>query len=45
MLEGEKEGSLFVIMDYEPNGNLEDFMVNNPNISDSQIIEMFLDIL
>jgi len=32
-------------MRLEPNGNLEDFIENNPDLSDSQIIKIFLDIL
>jgi len=32
-------------MKLEENGNLESFIENNPNISDSQIIYMFIEIL
>ena len=32
-------------MKFEPNGNLEDFIKKTPNLSDSQIIKMFIDIL
>jgi len=32
-------------MDLEENGNLEDFILDNPNISDSQVITMFIEIL
>ena len=32
-------------MDLEEKGNLEDFISDNPNISDSQIITMFIEIL
>jgi len=32
-------------MDLEENGNLESFILDNPNISDSQVITMFIEIL
>jgi len=32
-------------MDLEENGNLETFISDNPNISDSQIITMFIKVL
>jgi len=32
-------------MDFEENGNLESFISDNPNISDSQIITMFIEVL
>ena len=35
----------FLVMDLEENGNLKDFISNNPNISDSQIITMFIDVV
>ena len=35
----------FFVMDFEENGNLETFISDNPNISDSQIITMFIEVL
>ena len=35
----------FLVMELEENGNLETFISENPNISDSQIITMFIEIL
>ena len=35
----------FLVMELEENGNLETFITENPNISDSQIITMFIEIL
>ena len=32
-------------MKFEPNGNLEDFIKKNPNLSDAEIIKIFIDIL
>jgi len=32
-------------MKFEENGNLESFTSDNPNISDSQIIDMFIEVL
>ena len=32
-------------MDLQEKGNLEDFISDNPNISDSQIITMFIDVV
>jgi len=32
-------------MDLEENGNLESFILDHPNISDSQVITMFIEIL
>ena len=32
-------------MDLEENGNLETFISDNPNINESQIITMFIEIL
>jgi len=32
-------------MDLEENGNLEAFISDNPNISDSQIITVFIEVL
>ena len=32
-------------MNFEENGNLEKFILDNPNISDSQIITMFIEVL
>jgi len=32
-------------MKFEENGNLESFISDNPNISDSQIIDMFIEVL
>jgi len=36
---------VFLIMDFEEKGNLEADISNNPNISDSQIITMFIGVL
>ena len=35
----------FFVMDFEENGNLETFISDNPNISDSQIITICIEIL
>ena len=35
----------FFVMDFEENGNIEDFISDNPNMDDSQIITMFIDVL
>lgn len=32
-------------MEFEPNGNLDTFIENNPNLQDFQVIKMFVDIL
>jgi len=32
-------------MNFEENGNLEEFILDNPDISDSQIITMFIEVL
>ena len=45
MLTDLKHNYFFLVMDLEEKGNLEDFISDNPNISDSQIITMFIEIL
>jgi len=45
MLTDEKNNYFFMVMDFEENGNLEMFISNNPNLSESQIITMFIEIL
>jgi len=35
----------FLVMNFEENGNIEDYIANNPNMNDSQIITMFIQIL
>lgn len=35
----------FLVMNYEENGNLEDFISNHPALCDSEIIKIFIDIL
>jgi len=36
---------VFLVMNLEENGNLETFISDNPNISDSLIIAMFIGVL
>ena len=45
MLTDLENNCFFLVMDFEENGNLETFISDNPNIDDSQIITMFIDIL
>jgi len=45
MLTDIKNNYFFLVMNLEENGNLENFILDNPNISDSQIITMFIEIL
>ena len=45
MLQQEEKKYFFFVMKFEPNGNLEEFIKKTPNLSDSQIIMMFIDIL
>jgi len=35
----------FLVMNFEENGNIEDYIANNPNMNDSQIITIFTQIL
>lgn len=35
MIDDEEKNYFFLVMEYEPNGNLYDFIENNPKISDS----------
>ena len=35
----------FLVMDLEEKGNLETFISDNPNISDSEIITLFIEVL
>jgi len=45
MLADPENNYYFLVMDFEENGNLESFISDHPNISDSQIITMFIEIL
>jgi len=45
MLTDLKNNYLFLVMNFEENGNLEAFISHNPNISDSQIITIFIEVL
>ena len=45
MLTDLKNNYLFLVMNFEENGNLEAFISDNPNINDSQIITMFIEVL
>jgi len=45
MLTDLENNHFFFVMDFEENGNLETFISDNPNISDSQIITMFIEVL
>lgn len=45
MLPDLENKTFFLIMNFEENGNLETFIENNPKISDSQIITLFIEIL
>jgi len=45
MLTDFENNYFFLVMNFEENGNLEAFVSNNPNISDSQIITMFIEVL
>jgi len=45
MLTDLENNYFFLVMNFEENGNLETFISDNPNISDSQIITMSIEIL
>ena len=45
MLTDPENNYFFLVMNFEENGNLEDFISDNPHINDSQIITMFIKIL
>ena len=45
MLTDLENNYFFLVMNFEENGNIEDFISNNPNMDDSQIITMFIEIL
>ena len=45
MLADLENNYFFLVIDLEENGNLEAFISDNPNISDSQIITMFIEVL
>ena len=45
MLTDLENNYFFLVMDLEENGNLEAFISDNPNISDSQIITVFIEVL
>ena len=45
MLTDLENNYFFLVMNLEENGNIEEFIENNPNMSDSQIIGMFIQIL
>jgi len=45
MLTDLENNFICLVMHFEENGNLEDFISDNPNISDSQIITMFIEVL
>jgi len=45
MLTDLENNYFFLVMDLEENGNLETFISDNPNISESQIITMFIEVL
>ena len=45
MLTDLENNYFFLVMNLEENGNLDDFLANNPNMNDSQIIGMFIQIL
>jgi len=36
---------VFLVMNFEENGNLETFISDNPNINDSEIIALFIGVL
>jgi len=42
MLTDLENNCFFLVMDFEENGNIEDFISDNPNMNDSQIITMFI---
>ena len=44
-LSDQENSYFFLVMDYEENGNLEDFISDHPALSESQIIKIFIDIL
>lgn len=44
-LSDEEKGYFFLEINYEENGNLEDFLSDHPTLSDSYIIKIFIDIL
>jgi serine/threonine protein kinase len=45
MLTDLENNYFFLVMNLEENGNIEEFIANNPNMNDSQIIGMFIQIL
>jgi len=45
MLNDEDNKHFFLVMGLEENGNLESFLSDIPNISESQIITMFIEVL
>ena len=45
MLTDLENSYFFLVMNLEENGNIEDFIGNNPNLNDSQIIFLFIQIL
>jgi len=45
MLTDLENNYFFLVMNFEENGNIEDFISNNPNMDDSQIITMFIEVL
>jgi len=45
MLTDLENNYFFLVMNFEENGNLEAFISDNPNINDSQIITMFIEVL
>jgi len=45
MLTDLENNYFFLVTDLEENGNLEAFISDNPNISESQIITLFIEVL